>query len=62
MSMALSHCKADKPPKTRRCRECLKLEWEATGLRQKLEQERKVSEELQARIDAILGDRLYHRT
>jgi hypothetical protein len=60
--MALSHCKAAHPPKTRPCRECEKLIWENDGLRQRLEQQRKASEELQQRIVAILGDKRYHAT
>jgi hypothetical protein len=62
VKMALQHCKADHPPQTRPCRECLRLEWENAGLRQRLANAQAEKQDLEARIYGILAEKNYTPT
>ncbi len=57
--MALQHCKADKPPVTKPCRECSRLEWELSGLRLRLATLQAEKDELQQRVYGLVADRRY---
>jgi hypothetical protein len=60
--MALQHCKADHAPHTVPCRECQKLEWQLSGLRQRLDAAQQLNSELEQRIYAILAEKRYAPT
>ena len=60
--MAVQHCKADKPPVAKPCRECSRLQWELSGLRLKLANLQAEKDELQQRVFKMVAGRRYGST
>jgi hypothetical protein len=60
--MALPHCKADHAPPSQSCRGCQQLQWEITGLRQRLANAQAEKQALEERIYCLLAEKRFTPT
>lgn len=60
--MALQHCKADHAPPSRSCRGCQQLQWDNTGLQQRLANAQAEKQQLEERIYLLLAEKRFTPT